>query len=118
LIKTLDKAILDKGEKLAAIAIALIKIKGTYDKTKWSEKKLREYVKDKIMKEIDDVYHTDLELFKAENGNIKIWVFIATQAEEWVVKKWLTEHIKEEGLKVKSFEIEPIDIQRAILPLP
>ena len=80
---------------MVGITISIIKIKGTYDKKKWNEKNLKEYVKTKILKEIDRIYHTDLELFSAKNGNIDVWVFISTMEEKSTIEKWLKNHIKE-----------------------
>jgi len=53
------------------IATHLIKIKGDFDVQKWTEKKLEEYVKQKI-KEIDPSFHTDLELFQIQDSNIEV----------------------------------------------
>ncbi len=94
-------------------ATHLIKINGTYDENKWNESTLKEYVSKKIRTEIEDVLHPELELFKAENGDVNIWVYIRALPSEVthsIVEKWLENHIKEEGITVKGFMIEIISL--------
>lgn len=51
------------------IATHIIKIKGTLNKNIWKdEKKIEEYIKDKIKNDIDPSFHTNLELLEI-NGN-------------------------------------------------
>ena len=90
-------------------ATHLIKINGTYDETEWNGVALKEYVLKKIHNEIEDVLHPNLELFRAENGDVNVWVYIRalpSEAKHPTVKKWLENHIKEEGIIVKGFMIE------------
>jgi len=91
------------------IATHLIKIKGKIDKHIWTEEKLRNYVNSKIDDEIVCFYHTDLELFGIENEVINVWVFVSaspSNVSRDIIGKWLSDHIKEEGITVTSFEIE------------
>ena len=92
------------------IATHIIKIKGRFDSS-WDEQKLRVYVDSKIKNEIEDVLHPSLELFKANDGNVEIWVFITgypSEASYKVVEGWIKDHIKEDGLSVTEFTIEMI----------
>ena len=92
------------------IATHLIKIKGDFDVQKWTEKKLEEYVKQKI-KEIDPSFHTDLELFQIQDSNIEVWVYISafpSEVSDKIVGDWIKAHLKEEGIETKEFEIEVI----------
>lgn len=105
-------AILDEKEvKDVVVATYLIKVKGEFDK-RWSEKELREYIKEKIKKEIDDYYHPDLELLKIKGNEIEVWVYISAlfgiEDIERYAKRWLKNHIKEKGLSVKGIEVEQI----------
>ncbi len=94
-------------------ATHLIKISGTYDESKWNDITLKEYVKRKIQSEIEDVLHPSLELFKAENGDVNVWVYIRalpSEATQPTIQKWLEDHIKEEGVTVKGFMIEIVSV--------
>jgi len=55
----------------------LIKIKGTFDDDKWTEKTLRNFIDNKIKDEIESIYHPDLELFQVKDGTIEVWVYIS-----------------------------------------
>ena len=96
-----------------AFATHLIKVKGEFDKEKWSEEELKEYV-DKKIEEIDSFFHPDLELFSVnmKENTIEVWVFIQTISETKDLKKhskrWLKNHIKEREITVKNLEIEEI----------
>ncbi|MBU4338998.1 hypothetical protein KKD57_05600 [Patescibacteria group bacterium] len=92
------------------IATHLIKIKGDFDVRKWTEKKLEEYVRQKI-KEIDSSFHTDLELFQIQDNNIKVWVYISalpSEVSDKIVGDWIKTHLKEEGIETKEFKIKVI----------
>lgn len=93
------------------IATHLIKIKGEFDEN-WNEEKLRTFVKTKIMTEIDEYFHTDLELFQIKDNIIDVWVYLKALIEdselENITAKWLKNHIKEEGITIKNLEIEKI----------
>jgi hypothetical protein len=97
-----------------AIATHLIKIKGTFDKNIWGyggkelNKTLEEYVKKKI-NEIDGYYHANLELFKIDDNNIDVWIFIEailSSVSKDIIEKWIKNHINEEGIMVTYIEIE------------
>ena len=91
------------------IATHLIKIKGKIDVHIWTEEKLRNYVNSKIDDDVLSFYHTDLELFGIENEVINVWVFVSaspSNVSRNIIDKWLSDHIKEEGLTITSFEIE------------
>ncbi len=101
-----------------SVATHIVKVNGTFDPKKWTKETLKNYVKKKIkVKEtifgdeegIFITFHPDLELFQVEKNTIKIWVFVTgypSEVTNKIVEKWLTDNIKEDGLKVKSFEIE------------
>lgn len=94
-----------------AFATHLIKIRGVINQFIWPEKKLKDYVNNKIRTEIESVLHPDLELFKLEEEKIEIWVYISalpSEATRNIVEKWLNDHIMERGLKVENFDIEII----------
>ena len=92
------------------IATHLIKIKGTVKDGKKKEQELKDYVKEKIYKEIDSIYHPDLELFSVnEDNTIEVWVYVSGfGVTRQIVEQWLQDHIKEEGIDVKEFEIEKL----------
>jgi hypothetical protein len=91
------------------IATHIIKIKGSLDT--WNdEKKIQEYVEDKINNEIDTSFHTYLELLKITGNRIDIWVYIhafPSEVTNDIIKKWIREHIKDEGISL-DFEFEMI----------
>ncbi len=94
-----------RGEKMV-LATHLIKIKGNFNRNKWTEKKLEEYVKQKI-KEIEPSFHTELELFQIQDNNIDVWVYISalpSEVSDKIVDKWIKTHLKEEGIETKEFE--------------
>lgn len=93
------------------IATHLIKIKGTVKDGKNREKELRDYVKEKIYNEIDSTYHPDLERFYiGEDDTIEIWVYVSGfVATKKIVGQWLQDHIEEEGIEVREFEIEKLE---------
>jgi hypothetical protein len=81
-----------------AFATHLIKIRGIFDKQKWTKEELKKYV-DRKIKEIESFYHADLELFRVEEDTIEIWVFIhafSSEATNEVIEKWLKNHIEED----------------------
>lgn len=91
-----------------AFATHLIKVKGKFSPI-WTKGELEEYVRRKIKEEIEDYYSTQTELLSIEDNVIEVWVLISALFEnsylKEMVKKWLEEHIKEEGLTVEGFEI-------------
>lgn len=96
-------------------ATHLIKIKGKFDKNIWGyednilNETLKEYIKTKIKFEIDSYYHTDLELFKIDDDNIDVWIYLSTPqscVSRDIIEKWLNDHINEEGIIATDFEIE------------
>lgn len=95
------------------LATHLIKIKGRFDKNKWTEKKLKKYVKQKI-KKIEPSFHADLadlELFQIQDSNIDVWVFVSgypSEIDDTIVGDWIKTHLKEEGIEIKEFEIKVI----------
>ena len=82
------------------VATHIIKLKGAFDEKIWGEKKIEDYVDYKIENEIDETFSTDLELYNITGNNIEVWVFI------FAYPSWIKDHIKEEGLKVDSFEVK------------
>ncbi len=100
---------------MTTIATHLIKIKGTFDKKIWGyekeilNEKLKEFVNKKIKEEIDDIYHTDLELFQINDNIIDVWVYIRAypyNISKDIIEKWLKDHIKEEGITIIDFDYE------------
>ncbi|MBU3965087.1 hypothetical protein KKG29_03105 [Patescibacteria group bacterium] len=92
-----------------ALATHLIKIEGSFSQ-KWTEEKLREYVKQKIL-EIESFYHTDVELFRVQGNTIEVWVYISalpSEAKNITIGEWIKNHIKEDGIEVKGFEVKII----------
>jgi len=53
-----------------------------------------------------------LELFQIqENNDIDIWVYISalpSEVDNQIVDKWIKDHLKEEGIEAKGFEIKVI----------
>lgn len=96
------------------VATHVIKVRGTFDRDIWNEDKLRKYVRRKIICDMDDSFHTHLELFKIDRdngdgnkGRVYVWVYIyalPSEVDRKVIKKWIDEHIIEEGLAVEEFE--------------
>lgn len=87
----------------------MIKIKGTFDDDKWTEKTLRNFVDNKIKDEIESIYHPDIELFHIKDKTIEVWVYISGSIPKLlgeIVGNWLKYHIKEDGLTIESVEIE------------
>lgn len=92
------------------VATHVIKIKAEFDNSKWNEEKLRELIKSKA-KEVDEFFCLDLELFKVENNTMDVWFFIEfCYTELSMVKdmanKWMKIHIKNEGITIKSLDVE------------
>lgn len=100
------------------VATHVIKIQGTFDKQSWNEKKIEDYVDYKIENEIDETFSTDLELYNIIDNKIEIWVLIfayPSEVSNEIIGKWIKNHIKEEGLKVDSFEFEIlVDITKEV----
>lgn len=94
------------------IATHIIKIKGTLNKNIWKdEKKIDEYIKDKIKNDIDPSFHTDLELLKINGNKIDVWVYIhafPSEVTNDIIDKWIQDHIKDEGISVNDFEFKKI----------
>ena len=92
------------------VATHLIKIKGIAKDGKKKENQLKDYVKDKIYTEIDSIYHPDLELFHVdEDGTIEVWAYVSGfGVTKRIIEQWLQDHIKEEGIEIKSLEIEKL----------
>lgn len=94
------------------IATHIIKIRGMFEENIWNdEKKIKEYVKNKIKNEIDDSFHADLELFNINGNKIEVWVYISALSSEVtndIIDKWIKDHIKDEGISVNDFEFEKI----------
>lgn len=91
-----------------AIATHLIKIKGSLDKEKRTEENIKNYIDKKLEDEIESFYHADLELFRVNDNDVEVWVYLSalpSEATECVIRKWLNDHIKEDGVALKDFEI-------------
>ncbi len=94
-----------------SVATHIIKIKGTFDKKIWNEKKIENYIFYKIENDIDETFNTDLELCNIIGNNVEVWIFIfafPSEVDNGIIDKWIKDHIKEEGLKVESFEFEKL----------
>lgn len=103
-----------------AIATHLIKVKGTVKDGKKREKEIKDYVKDKIDNEIDSMFHADLELFHIdEDGTADVWVYVGSLSGsiKYTVGVWLENHITEEGIEVKDFEIEELENERFFIKI-
>lgn len=90
-----------------SVATHLVKVRGTFDEKIWNEKKLRDYVGNKIKNSIDKTFNTDLELFDIDGNNIEVWVLIFAFPSEvgmTIIDKWIKGNIIEDGLNVDSFE--------------
>ena len=101
------------------IATHTVKIRGTFDRNIWDAKKLRKYVRKKIICDIHDSFHTHLELFKIDmmegeekdKGKIEVCVYVhglPSEITKDVIKKWIDINIKEDGLTIGEFEYEMI----------
>lgn len=96
------------------VATHVMKVRGTFGRNIWNEEKLKKYVRRKIICEIDDSFHTHLELFKIDNdddggdkGRVDVWVYLyalPSEVDRKAIEKWIDEHIIEEGLVVEEFE--------------
>lgn len=90
------------------IATHIVKVRGTFDEKIWNEKKLNNYVDNKIKNDIDKSFNTDLELFRIDPGNkIEVWVLIfafPSEVSMGIIDRWIKNNIKEEGLNVDNFE--------------
>ena len=105
---------LEKG----TIASHLVKVKGIFKK-KWDKWQIESYVKAKMEKEIDSYWEAEVELFKAEDDKVEIWVLIATVGHSETIKEWANEWLEhhitqsadeiERGIaEIKSVEVEPV----------
>lgn len=93
------------------IATHLIKVKGIVRDEKKREKEIKAYVLEKINNEIEGMFHADLELFHIDDdGTTDVWVYASglRGSIDYTVERWLKNHIKEEGIDVKDFEIEEL----------
>ena len=91
------------------VATHLIKVKGIFDDKKWTEKQLENFVNDKINNEIESIYHPDLELFQINDKIIEVWIYVhalLSEVSEEIIRRWIKDHIKEEGLTVENLAIE------------
>ena len=92
------------------VATHVVKVRGTFDRNIWNDDMLRKYIRKKIICEIDDSFHTHLELFKINNdndnkGKIEVLVYVyalPSEIDRETIKKWIDDHIKEEGLDVEE----------------
>jgi len=94
-----------------AIATHLIKVKGTVIDGKKREKEIKDYVLEKINNEIEGMFHADLELFHIDDDDTtEVWVYVSglSGSIDYTVEQWLKNHIKEEGIEVKDFDIEEL----------
>lgn len=98
------------------IATHLIKIKGKFDKNVWTDEDIKSYALSKIKREIESLYHADLELFSTnqednyENSKtVDVYIFVsALLVTRDIVDKWIKNHIIEKGITVIDFEIKEI----------
>ncbi len=91
-----------------SVATHLIKIKGSIDTEKWTGETLKKYVKKKITDEVEPSFHTSLELFRLKDNDIEVWVYVSalpSEVKEDIVKEWMDNHIKEDGITTNDFEI-------------
>jgi hypothetical protein len=91
------------------VATHLIKIEGRFDNDIWTKDKLEKYVRSKIEYDIEKFFHADLELFGIDDEIINVWIYISalpSEVSKDIVSKWLSNHIKEEGITVTCFNIE------------
>ncbi len=91
-----------------AIATHLIKIKGSLDIEKWTEEKIKKYIDKKIKDETESYYHASMELLRVKDNDVEVWVYISalpSEATEDIIKKWLKDHIRKDGVTVKDFEV-------------
>ncbi len=88
------------------IATHLIKVKGEIGQC--SEDKLKEYVDEKIVNEIDMSFHATIEKLEVKGNHAEVWVYIhafPSEIKQKVIEEWLKDHIKEPSISVKGFEI-------------
>jgi hypothetical protein len=100
------------------LATHLIKVKGTFDPCKWTEEKLREFVKQKILK-LDPSFHTRVELFQIQGNDIDVWIHIfgyPSEVSEFIIAVWIGAYLKEDGIEVKKFKFKLL--WDATKPLP
>ncbi len=98
------------------IATHIIKVRGSFNRNLWNQDTITKYVRKKIISNIDDIYHTNLELLKIDypnenNGKIEVWVYIhgyPSQVDKDLINVWLDKNIIEEGLIIEDFEFEMI----------
>jgi len=90
------------------IATHLIKIKGTFDPKKWTKEKLKEFVKQKILK-LDSSFHAKVELFQVQNNNVDVWIYIfgyPSEVSNFIIAAWIRAYLKEDGIEVKKFKFK------------
>ncbi|MBU4373234.1 MAG: hypothetical protein KJ714_02090 [Euryarchaeota archaeon] len=49
-----------------------------------------------------------MELLRIKDNDVEVWVYISalpSEAAEYIIKKWLKDHIREDSAAVKDFEI-------------
>lgn len=103
------------------VATHVVKVKGTFDRNIWNYDKLRKYVRRKIIRDMDDSFHTHFELLKVDGddkndrnnddnkGNVEVWVYVyalPSEVDREAIEKWIDDHINEEGLAVEEFEFD------------
>jgi hypothetical protein len=93
------------------VATHRIKIFGSFEKKKWDENKIKKYVRKKIICNINDSFHTNLELFKIIEDKIEVNVLIfalPSEVSNEIIEKWLKQNITEDGITVMHFSIEKL----------
>lgn len=90
------------------IATHVIKIKGNADKNLWTKDKLEKYIRSKIDR-VQSFYHANLELFTIDDEVVNVWIFVSalpSEVSKDIICKWLSNHIKEDGITLTNLEIE------------
>ena len=103
-------SLMEAGKNMP-VATHVIKIKVEFDEN-WNEEKLKELIKSKA-KEVDKFFALDLELFKVENNVMDVWFFIEfcyvkLSRVKDMSDKWFKDHIKEDGITIKSLDVEDV----------
>lgn len=94
------------------LATHIITVKGTFDKSIWTEESLKKYVKDKIKSNIFETFHADMEYFNVIKNNVDVSVYISclpSEVNKSIISKWLKENVIENGIRVTWFNIEEIN---------
>ncbi|MCK4781369.1 hypothetical protein KAS79_00375 [Candidatus Parcubacteria bacterium] len=90
-------------------ATHLIKVELKFDKNKWTEKSLKEFV-DKKMEGINPLCFPDLDLFRVKDDTLNVCLFISflagVKTTGKLAKEWLEGHIKEQGIKIEKIEVK------------